>query len=453
MNLRDTRRRLCVKFESLEQRRVLSGTTSSHLQGPEDLCPEFEHESEQHSGFDDDSPEDIFEHGWHDEAEIHDPTGQSMELEAHLLGESLARGRVKFEVELEHGAEKRELDVTVKDAEPGSALDVLVNGIFVGQVQVDTKGEGQLELSSHPDDDQLPLPDDFPDIQPGSTVAVGDSLTGTFALEDTADDSSSDDSMDDSSDDLIDDSSDDSTDDSSDDLMDDAVRGHFRGGPGRASSDEAGRVKFERESQDGLEKMPNSRSTWRACRSTPNTMLTVDGVVVGQLTVNDLGMGELELKSDPEKADDLPFPEDFPTINSGSVVTVGSLLSGSLVQQVIQQVDINGDDVLDAKDIDDLFAAVRENRPEDRLDLNHDQHVNHDDADFLIEAVLQSTTGDANLDGVFDSSDLVQIFAHGRYEDHTGDDAGWSGGDWNGDGVFDSADLVMAFQKGHYRHG
>jgi hypothetical protein len=56
--------------------------------------------------------------------------------------------------------------------------------------------------------------------------------------------------------------------------------------------------------------------------------------------------------------------------------------------------------------------------------------------------------GDANRDGLFDSSDLVLVFQAGKYE--TGESAIWEEGDWNGDLVFDSGDLVVAFQSGRY---
>ncbi|MDG2385245.1 MAG: CotH kinase family protein [Pirellulaceae bacterium] len=57
--------------------------------------------------------------------------------------------------------------------------------------------------------------------------------------------------------------------------------------------------------------------------------------------------------------------------------------------------------------------------------------------------------GDSNLDRVFDSSDLVQIFQQGKYESAT-ELASWTDGDWNGDARFDSRDLVFAFQRGSY---
>lgn len=59
--------------------------------------------------------------------------------------------------------------------------------------------------------------------------------------------------------------------------------------------------------------------------------------------------------------------------------------------------------------------------------------------------------GDANLDGVFNSTDLVLVFQAGKYE--TGQAAVWATGDWNEDGVFNSSDLVLAFQEGHYADG
>jgi len=63
--------------------------------------------------------------------------------------------------------------------------------------------------------------------------------------------------------------------------------------------------------------------------------------------------------------------------------------------------------------------------------------------------VVQRTWfGDANLDGVFNSSDLVLVNQAGLYE--SGMPATWAEGDWNGDGFFDSADYVLAGQDGGY---
>ncbi|MCA9150746.1 MAG: VCBS repeat-containing protein, partial [Planctomycetales bacterium] len=62
----------------------------------------------------------------------------------------------------------------------------------------------------------------------------------------------------------------------------------------------------------------------------------------------------------------------------------------------------------------------------------------------------QRVVGDVNGDGVFDSTDLVAIFAASEYEDDTEDNSTFFTGDFNGDGEFDSGDLVYAFQAGTY---
>ena len=80
-----------------------------------------------------------------------------------------------------------------------------------------------------------------------------------------------------------------------------------------------------------------------------------------------------------------------------------------------------------------------------------------------------------NLDGAFDSADIVAAVEFGRYCDGAlhpmthGDawtfsyldffasyladpecrPAGWRQGDWNGDGAFDSSDLVTALESGY----
>ena len=59
--------------------------------------------------------------------------------------------------------------------------------------------------------------------------------------------------------------------------------------------------------------------------------------------------------------------------------------------------------------------------------------------------------GDANLDGVFDQFDLVEILQSNKYL--TGEPARWSEGDWNFDGVFDTQDIVMVLQLSHYLNG
>ena len=58
--------------------------------------------------------------------------------------------------------------------------------------------------------------------------------------------------------------------------------------------------------------------------------------------------------------------------------------------------------------------------------------------------------GDANRDGVFNSSDLVQVFQAGEYEDGIAGNSTWEEGDWDNDQEFTTTDLVVAFQAGWY---
>lgn len=68
---------------------------------------------------------------------------------------------------------------------------------------------------------------------------------------------------------------------------------------------------------------------------------------------------------------------------------------------------------------------------------------------FTPEYTVQPA-GDANLDGSFDTADLLQIFQAGEYEDGVAQNSTWSTGDWNADREFDSSDLVVAHQEGSY---
>ncbi|MCA9148399.1 MAG: lamin tail domain-containing protein [Planctomycetales bacterium] len=58
--------------------------------------------------------------------------------------------------------------------------------------------------------------------------------------------------------------------------------------------------------------------------------------------------------------------------------------------------------------------------------------------------------GDSNHDGRFDSSDLVQVFLAGEYEDAFKGNSTYEEGDWDGDGDFTTADFVLVLAAGTY---
>ncbi|MCA9167391.1 MAG: PEP-CTERM sorting domain-containing protein [Planctomycetales bacterium] len=113
--------------------------------------------------------------------------------------------------------------------------------------------------------------------------------------------------------------------------------------------------------------------------------------------------------------------------------------------------DFNGDGKVDVDDVNALNIAIRDNSGDTALDLNSDARVDVADLDVMIMDILGTWLGDANLDGEFNSSDLVTVFSAGKYE--TANDATWTEGDWDGDGKFGSSDLVRAFMDGGYEQG
>jgi hypothetical protein len=103
-----------------------------------------------------------------------------------------------------------------------------------------------------------------------------------------------------------------------------------------------------------------------------------------------------------------------------------------------------------ALEIDRISSAVLAGSQDDRWDVNDDGRVDEQDRQYCIREIAETTAGDANVDGLFNSSDLVQVFRAGHYEDNRVSNSIWATGDWNGDREFTSADLVTAFQQGGY---
>lgn len=76
--------------------------------------------------------------------------------------------------------------------------------------------------------------------------------------------------------------------------------------------------------------------------------------------------------------------------------------------------DFNGDGIANVVDIDQLTAAVIRGLEETRFDLNDDDRVDEQDRQFWVQDIKRTCFGDSDLDGQFDSSDLVQVFARAR---------------------------------------
>jgi hypothetical protein len=113
--------------------------------------------------------------------------------------------------------------------------------------------------------------------------------------------------------------------------------------------------------------------------------------------------------------------------------------------------DFDSSGALDAADVDDLTAQSAAATNPAGYDLNSDALVNDADIQVWVKDLFNSWIGDANLDGEFNSSDLVGVLASGTYEADV--DSVWSTGDFNGDGRTNSSDLVAALADGGYEQG
>jgi hypothetical protein len=130
---------------------------------------------------------------------------------------------------------------------------------------------------------------------------------------------------------------------------------------------------------------------------------------------------------------------------------VGGKLSNAAISGTTIPGDFNRNQTLDAGDLDLQAVAMTTGPAGPEYDLNNDGQVNFTDRQVWVNDLKNTWIGDSNLDDEFNSGDLVQVFAGGKYE--TGQPAGWGEGDWNGDTVFSSGDLVAAFTNGGYEKG
>lgn len=87
-------------------------------------------------------------------------------------------------------------------------------------------------------------------------------------------------------------------------------------------------------------------------------------------------------------------------------------------------------------------------------DVNGDGHLDWVSGATHTEAGLRwhekRLVGDANGDGIFNSSDLIALFVVNQFEDTIVGNSTFQTGDFNGDGEFNSTDLILAFQEGAY---
>lgn len=98
---------------------------------------------------------------------------------------SLASGKAKYRERTNGNTIQQRFSIEVEDATPGDALAVVINGNLYGMIVVNDLGMGELQFRTAEfiDDpgDGDPIPSEFPRIDPGAKISVGD-MNGTFQL-------------------------------------------------------------------------------------------------------------------------------------------------------------------------------------------------------------------------------------------------------------------------------
>jgi len=156
------------------------------------------------------------------------------------------------------------------------------------------------------------------------------------------------------------------------------------------------------------------------------------------------------------------YLEVSPTLSpDGSTLYVSANLSSTAIvlswdvyaSSILVMGDFDGNGLLTAGDLELLSEEIRAGTNDPALDLNADALVDTSDRDAWVHDLKSTYFGDANLDGEFNSGDLIAVFQAGKYEDSDPMNATWATGDWNGDADFDSGDLILAFQDGAFEQG
>jgi hypothetical protein len=100
--------------------------------------------------------------------------------------------------------------------------------------------------------------------------------------------------------------------------------------------------------------------------------------------------------------------------------------------------DFNLDGVVDAVDINALFGAIQTGDNAPLYDVDNSGMVDQGDVEHLVENILGTFFGDANLDRTVDARDLNAIGIH--WQDSG---AGWEDGDFTGEGNVNAGDLNL----------
>ncbi len=220
-------------------------------------------------------------------------------LVATLTSVGGASGTAEFEVSADDDTEI-ELEIEVENAAPGS-YDIVVGGSVLGsKISVSVGGSGSIEFSNDPDDlGEFALPAVLAALTTGTTISIPGVVDGIFAPEgEVANGPNGTDSI--------------------------------LGAPLASFGSAIGIAEFESEFENGIEERELDVEIEDA---TPSTTfdVSINGVVVGQITTDASGDGILAFSTNPDDPDEQVFPGGFANPEAFQTIDIGTLLTGVFV--------------------------------------------------------------------------------------------------------------------------
>ena len=194
-------------------------------------------------------------------------------------------------------------------------------------------------------------------------------------------------------------------------------------------------------------------------QSNPNTVVDASGSELTGTSVGNIAISGVE---EGGELDDGTLAAgkrvNFPMVDQGfaSLTDDGLSLFNAAIDWLLGNTvsvpgDFNNDGLLTVIDVDLLSENVQAGTHDAQFDLTADNLVNFDDMEAWVQDLKNTWFGDADLNGEFNTTDLVNVFQAGKFE--TGQPATWATGDWDADGLFSTADFVEAFQDGGFEKG
>jgi len=216
-----------------------------------------------------------------------------------------ATGAVSLESETHKGKTSSEFHVQVSGLAANTTFDVTVttvngtvtNTVTVGKITTNAAGSGVLELANR--GKAHPLPAEFPVITDTSIINVGANLSAKLSAPAPEVDSET----------------------------------NFKAtlsDPTGVSKLQA-QAEFESETEEGVAIRVFKVDVKKA---TPGATLDVKigNTSVGSILVDASGLGHLVFSSHPSAGQSLSFPTGFPTLQDGSVITVGGVATGTFTK-------------------------------------------------------------------------------------------------------------------------